>query len=97
MSDSMLRTSQLRKSEEETFAVTQRTIHQKKLKNSKLRSLSSITLDKFKMDIAQSLIATLLILLANSMKFTAKLIEEQARKLKKNLNLSSLVMPLWSL
>jgi hypothetical protein len=71
--------------------------HQKKLISSRLRSLSSTTLDKSKLDTAQSSIATLLTLLANSLKSTAKLTEELVRKLKKNLNSSSLVMPLWSL
>jgi hypothetical protein len=60
--------------------------HQKKLISSRLRSLSSTTLDKSKLDTAQSSIATLLTLLANSLKSTAKLTEEQVKSLKKNPN-----------
>lgn len=79
MSDSTLRTSLLKKSEEEMSAVIPRMTHPRSAKTSEPRSLFLTTQDKSKPVIAQSWIATLLILLASSLKSTPRSTEEQAK------------------
>jgi len=89
---STLKTFQLKISEEETFVVIPRMIHQKKLLVSTLKLSFLTTQVKSKPDIHQSWIVTLLTLLVNSLKFTQKLIEEQVKLLKKNQNTLKLQM-----
>jgi len=79
MLDSTLKVSLRRILREETLLLIVRTIQLRKLITSSLRSSYSTTLDKSKLDILQCSIATLHTLLANSLNYKAKLIEEQEK------------------
>ena len=89
------RISQLKISEEVMLPQTLRMTLQKILLVSLLKLLYWITPVKSKRDMHQSSIATLHILLANSMKLNLKLIEELVKLLKLNLRILNLVMLLW--
>jgi hypothetical protein len=62
------------------FVVMLRMIHQKKFLDSKLKLLFWIIQDKFKLDIVQYWIVTLLTLHVHSKRSNPRLIEEQERK-----------------
>jgi hypothetical protein len=74
---------------------TQRMTQQRILPLSSLKSSSSITLVKSKRDMLQFSIATLHILLANSMKLNQRLTEELVKSLNLNQRQLSQVMLLW--
>lgn len=89
MSVSTSRTSPSRISREVMSALIQRTTLLENVFHSWLKSSSSITQDKSKMDIAQYLIAILPTLPANSLKFSQRTTEEQEKLLKRSPNSSS--------
>jgi len=86
MSVSTLKVYPSKISKEETSPPILKTTQPEKSKTSTLRSLSLITQVKSKRDIPQYLIATLLILLVNSILSTLKSIEDPEKNSKKNPN-----------